>query len=77
MIYKYLNLKITNRLLKLNTFIMRIIKHIITILGSKCLLTPERSIQIQNSIGADIIMQLDDVVHSLTEKPRVEEAMYR
>ncbi|XP_011499254.1 PREDICTED: probable queuine tRNA-ribosyltransferase [Ceratosolen solmsi marchali] len=45
--------------------------------GSKCLLTPERSIQIQNSIGADIIMQLDDVVHSLTEKPRVEEAMYR
>ncbi|XP_063966531.1 queuine tRNA-ribosyltransferase catalytic subunit 1-like [Lytechinus pictus] len=41
------------------------------------LLTPERSIEIQNSIGADIIMQLDDVVHSLTTGPRVEEAMHR
>lgn len=29
---------------------------------SEVMLTPERSIQIQNSIGADIIMQLDDVV---------------
>lgn len=27
--------------------------------------------------GADIIMQLDDVVHSLTTGPRLEEAMYR
>ncbi|XP_001607235.2 queuine tRNA-ribosyltransferase catalytic subunit [Nasonia vitripennis] len=44
---------------------------------SKCMLTPERSIQIQNSIGADIIMQLDDVVHSTTKGPRVEEAMHR
>ncbi|XP_071504302.1 queuine tRNA-ribosyltransferase catalytic subunit 1-like [Diadema antillarum] len=41
------------------------------------LLTPERSIEIQTSIGADIIMQLDDVVHSLTTGPRVEEAMHR
>ncbi|EDV27535.1 uncharacterized protein TRIADDRAFT_20956 [Trichoplax adhaerens] len=41
------------------------------------LLTPERSIEIQNSIGADIIMQLDDVVASTTEGPRVEEAMHR
>lgn len=30
--------------------------------GSSCLLTPEESIRIQNCIGADIIMQLDDVV---------------
>jgi queuine/archaeosine tRNA-ribosyltransferase len=28
-------------------------------------------------LGADIIMQLDDVVHSTTTGPRVEEAMYR
>lgn len=41
------------------------------------MLTPERSIQIQNSIGADIIMQLDDVVSSLVSGPRVEEAMNR
>ena len=32
--------------------------------GSKCLLTPERSIEIQQAIGADIMMQLDDVVDS-------------
>ncbi|CAH1388461.1 unnamed protein product [Nezara viridula] len=44
---------------------------------SSCLLSPENSIQIQNSIGADIIMQLDDVVSSLTTGPRVEEAMER
>lgn len=41
------------------------------------LLTPERSIQIQNEIGADIIMALDDVVPSTTVGPRVEEAMHR
>jgi len=41
------------------------------------MLTPEESISIQHSIGADIIMQLDDVVHSLTTGPRVEEAMWR
>ena len=45
--------------------------------GSRMLLTPEKSIQLQNSIGADIIMQLDDVVSSLTSGPRVEEAMLR
>ena len=44
---------------------------------SKMLLTPEESIRIQNTIGADIIMQLDDVVHVLTTGPRVEEAMWR
>lgn len=30
--------------------------------GEQMLLTPEHSIQIQNRIGADIIMALDDVV---------------
>lgn len=45
--------------------------------GSRMLLTPEHSISLQNSIGADIIMQLDDVVSSLTTGPRVEEAMLR
>ncbi|KAK9468709.1 tRNA-guanine(15) transglycosylase-like protein [Lipomyces arxii] len=45
--------------------------------GSPMLLTPEHSIELQNSIGSDIIMQLDDVVHTLTTGPRVEEAMYR
>ena len=39
------------------------------------LLTPEHSISLQNSIGADIIMQLDDVVSSLTTGPRVEEVL--
>lgn len=41
------------------------------------MLTPEHSIQIQNAIGADIIMQLDDVVKSTLIGPRVEEAMHR
>ncbi|KAK2577326.1 hypothetical protein KPH14_003455 [Odynerus spinipes] len=42
-----------------------------------CMLTPERSIEIQNTIGADIIMQLDDVVKSTLTGQRVEEAMGR
>jgi len=45
--------------------------------GSTMVLTPELSMQIQNSIGADIMMALDDVVSSTTVGPRVEEAMYR
>lgn len=45
--------------------------------GSLMLLTPEKSIELQNAIGADIIMQLDDVVSSLTTGERVEEAMHR
>ncbi|XP_012270247.1 queuine tRNA-ribosyltransferase catalytic subunit [Orussus abietinus] len=44
---------------------------------SECMLTPEHSIEIQNTIGADIIMQLDDVVKTTTTGPRVEEAMNR
>mmetsp|Transcript_69 Transcript_69/g.190 ORF Transcript_69/g.190 Transcript_69/m.190 type:complete len:400 (-) Transcript_69:71-1270(-) len=45
--------------------------------GTDMLLTPERSIELQNQIGADIIMALDDVVSSTTTGPRVEEAMHR
>lgn len=42
-----------------------------------CMLTPEHSIELQNTIGADIIMQLDDVVKTTISGPRVEEAMHR
>lgn len=45
--------------------------------SEETLLTPEHSIEIQNALGADIMMQLDDVVHSLTTGPRVAEAMRR
>ncbi|CAH1713504.1 unnamed protein product [Aphis gossypii] len=46
--------------------------------GTKSLLTPEKSIQIQNAIGADIIMQLDDVVPTTSkDNERMEEATYR
>ena len=31
------------------------------------LMTPEKSIEIQTKLGADIMMQLDDVVHVLTK----------
>ncbi|KAL4659203.1 queuine tRNA-ribosyltransferase isoform X1 [Arapaima gigas] len=41
------------------------------------LLSPEQSIAIQNSLGSDIMMQLDDVVSSTVTGPRVEEAMKR
>lgn len=44
---------------------------------SVCVLTPERAIETQNIIGADIRMQLDDVVKTTTVGPRVEEAMNR
>jgi queuine tRNA-ribosyltransferase catalytic subunit len=45
--------------------------------GTDLLLTPEHSIALQNQLGADIIMQLDDVVASTTTGPRVEEACHR
>lgn len=47
------------------------------LLDTDCMLTPECSIQIQNIIGADIIMQLDDVVKSTQTGARVTEAMGR
>ncbi|XP_038937998.1 queuine tRNA-ribosyltransferase catalytic subunit 1 isoform X2 [Rattus norvegicus] len=45
--------------------------------GEETLLSPERSVEIQNALGSDIIMQLDDVVSSTVTGPRVEEAMHR
>ncbi|KAL9049070.1 MAG: hypothetical protein Q9162_007407 [Coniocarpon cinnabarinum] len=46
--------------------------------GSPMLLTPEHSISLQNSIGSDIIMQLDDVIVTTSpDRERMEEAMYR
>lgn len=45
--------------------------------AGECMLTPEESIKIQNAIGADIIMQLDDVVHSTLTGPRVVESVDR
>eukprot|EP00760_Papus_ankaliazontas_P015015 PhM_4_TR16236/c0_g2_i1/m.98589/K00773/tgt, QTRT1; queuine tRNA-ribosyltransferase len=45
--------------------------------GSMLLLKPEDSMRIQNALGSDIMMQLDDVVHVLTTGPRLEEAMLR
>jgi len=42
------------------------------------MLTPEHSIEIQNAIGADIIMQLDDVVKTtVPDKKRIEESVHR
>ncbi|EEY22140.1 queuine tRNA-ribosyltransferase [Verticillium alfalfae VaMs.102] len=46
--------------------------------GSPMLLTPEHSISLQNTIGSDIIMQLDDVlVTTSPDKERMREAMER
>jgi queuine tRNA-ribosyltransferase len=46
--------------------------------GTSMLLTPEESIRCQNEIGADIIMQLDDVVSSVsTDQERFAEATAR
>lgn len=42
------------------------------------MLTPEHSIEIQNAIGADIIMQLDDVIKTTSpDRARIEESVYR
>lgn len=45
--------------------------------GKEFKLTPERSMEIQNTIGADIMMALDDVVPPTTGQARVDEAMER
>ncbi|KAL1311477.1 hypothetical protein AAFC00_004419 [Neodothiora populina] len=46
--------------------------------GSPMLLTPEHSISLQNSIGSDIMMQLDDVIATTSpDHARIEEAMHR
>jgi len=41
------------------------------------MLSPERSMEIQNAIGADIMMALDDVVPPISSDDRVDEAMHR
>lgn len=45
--------------------------------GSKVMLTPELSIQMQEAIGSDIMMQFDDVAAGDSTKKRYEEAMER
>ncbi|KIW05981.1 queuine tRNA-ribosyltransferase [Verruconis gallopava] len=46
--------------------------------GTPMLLTPEHSISLQNSIGSDIIMQLDDVIVTTSpDEARMREAMHR
>ena len=46
--------------------------------GAAMLLTPEHSISLQNSIGSDIIMQLDDVIATTSpDHARIKEAMHR
>jgi queuine tRNA-ribosyltransferase len=45
--------------------------------GTEMVLTPEKSMELQNIIGADIMMALDDVVSSTTTGPRVAEATDR
>ncbi|KAI9682714.1 MAG: hypothetical protein M1829_006701 [Trizodia sp. TS-e1964] len=46
--------------------------------GSPMLLTPEHSISLQNSIGSDIIMQLDDVIATTSpDEGRMRQAMER
>ncbi|KAK5163243.1 uncharacterized protein LTR77_010829 [Saxophila tyrrhenica] len=46
--------------------------------GSPMLLTPEHSISLQNSIGSDIMMQLDDVIATTSpDHARIKEAMHR
>ncbi|GBP41091.1 Queuine tRNA-ribosyltransferase catalytic subunit [Eumeta japonica] len=45
---------------------------------SEIMLTPEKSIEIQNCIGADIIMQLDDVVETtFKDESRIKQATER
>jgi queuine tRNA-ribosyltransferase catalytic subunit len=46
--------------------------------GFPRLLTPEHSMSLQNSIGSDIIMQLDDVIQTTSpDHERMKEAMER
>ena len=45
--------------------------------GSRVFISPERSIEIQERLGADIIMALDECVGYPCEKERAEEAMRR
>jgi queuine tRNA-ribosyltransferase catalytic subunit len=53
------------------------VKFISPVDESEILLTPEKSMEIQNAICSDIMMQLDDVISSTISGPRVEVAMWR
>jgi queuine tRNA-ribosyltransferase len=44
--------------------------------GSKHVLTPERSVEIQNLLGSDIVMQLDECVSLPCEDKTAEKAMH-
>jgi queuine tRNA-ribosyltransferase len=43
--------------------------------GSTHVLTPERAVEIQRLLGADIVMQLDECIRLPAERPDVERAM--
>ncbi|MFH4980472.1 hypothetical protein AB6A40_007181 [Gnathostoma spinigerum] len=45
--------------------------------GEQTHLTPEHSVEIQEALGADIIMQLDHVLHVLTDEEQIADAMHR
>lgn len=46
--------------------------------STEMLLTPEESVgNLQGTLGADIVMQLDHVVHVLTESSVMKDAMHR
>lgn len=65
-------------LLKLAEITERGVKFQSPVDGKEMMLTPEESIKCQNEIGADIMMQLDDVVSSVNEDvERFKEATAR
>ncbi|HUS47701.1 MAG TPA: tRNA guanosine(34) transglycosylase Tgt [Phycisphaerae bacterium] len=45
--------------------------------GAEVMLTPERAVEIQQKLGADIIMQLDECPHGLAPKDHVAAAVRR
>ena len=45
--------------------------------GSRHMLSPERSIEVQRLLGSDIVMQFDQLVPTTSEKPAQREAMER
>jgi queuine tRNA-ribosyltransferase len=45
--------------------------------GSRWLLTPERSVQIQETLGADVIMAFDECPPSKSDRPYMEESLAR
>ncbi|KAI3581099.1 tRNA-guanine(15) transglycosylase-like protein [Fusarium oxysporum f. sp. albedinis] len=65
-------------LLKLATITEKCVEFLSPHDGTPMLLTPEHSMSLQNSIGSDIMMQLDDVlVTTSPDKARMREAMER